>query len=173
MLYIIEINLICLFILLFILSCIWGKDRRLSMLLFGWCIIASAVCVSSDILWQIVENGKGGWTAYKPLLDYIINTFYYSFDVTAAFFWFMYAEVTMDENQDNRKRLFYFAGIPLVINVLLCLVSLKTGIYFRINEEGHYERGTLFFINTICCYLYTFAASIHALFKSFTTPLFL
>lgn len=173
MIYIVEINAICLFILLFTLSSVCSKsERQVSIRYYIMCIVSSLVCIIADIFFQIVENGPNGTLRMVPYLNFLINLVYYLFDVASGYFWFMYAEYAIDGAVKNKKILKYIAVSPLIINTLLCIISFRTGTLFFINAEGKYERGPLFIVNTAFCYIYVIFASVHALIKSFTTQIY-
>ncbi|MCR4728689.1 MAG: GGDEF domain-containing protein [Lachnospiraceae bacterium] len=173
MVYIVEINVICLFILLFTLSSVCSKaERQVSIRYFTWCVISSLVCITADILFQFLENGSSEALRSVPYLNFAINFIYYVFDVMAGYFWFMYAEYSIDGAVKNSRKLKYLVTLPMFLNTFLCALSFNTGILFVINENGRYERGSLFFVNTFFCYVYVIVASIHALIKSFKTQIY-
>ena len=173
MIYIIEVNVICLFIILFTLSSVFSKsERQVSVRYYTKCIISSGICVLMDILFQLIENSRFEVLRATPFLNFADNCIYYIFDVLAAFFWFMYAEYSIEGAVKNKKILYYIALSPVIINTLLCIITYSTGLYFYIDDAGKYVRGPLFFVNTAICYLYVIFASIHALIKSFKTQVF-
>lgn len=170
MIYIVEINLICLLILIFIYGSIRARgEKQISLSLFKWCVLFAVISVLSDIVFQLIENGGYPSLRHIPFLNYAINLIYYIAAVATAYFWFMYAEFTIDGLVKNRKWAPLIVSIPVFVNILLGILSYWNGILFYINAEGCYERGSMFFINTISCYMYTFVASAHALVRSFAT----
>ena len=159
MIYIIEVNAICLFIIIFTLSSVLSKDeRQVTMRYYIKCIVSSGICVLMDILFQLIENSSFEVLRATPFLNYLDNCIYYLFDVFASFFWFMYAEYSIDGAVKNKKVLYYIALSPVIANTFICIFTFKTGLYFYINEAGKYTRGPLFFVNTAICYVYVLVA---------------
>ena len=170
MIYVVEINIICLFILVFTLSSVCSKEeRQVSIRQFILCIVSAVICITADICFMFIESDAGAFLRNGPYVNYLVNLIYYTFDVGAAFFWFMYAEYSIDGKIKNSKLIQAVAVTPMAINMVLSIASFWTGTFFRINENNLYERGSLFFINSAICYLYIIFASVHAFIKSLRT----
>lgn len=169
MVYIVEINIICLFLLAFTFSSLYAKgERSVTNLYYKWCIVCAAVCVVTDIAFQFIESSPLLGTKGFALLNFADNLIYYVSAVATGFFWFMFAEYSIDGWAKNKKRAGALCFIPVALNLVLGVASYWTGVLFSIDSTGHYMRGSMFYINTISCYLYTVAASLHALIKSFS-----
>lgn len=169
MIYVVEINAICLFILAFTFGSLNAKgERSVSNTYYSWCIIFAAISVLTDIAFQFIESSSHLGEKGFLLLNYIDNLIYYVAAVATGYFWFMFAEFSIEGWAKNKKWAKTVCFIPVAMNLVLGVASYWTGILFSINESGHYERGSLFFINTISCYLYTVVASAHALIRSFS-----
>lgn len=169
MIYIVEINVICFFLLAFTFSSLCAKgERSITNQYYKLCIVFSTVCVVTDIAFQFIEKSPLLTTKGFLFLNFADNLVYYVSAVAAGYFWFMFAEYSIDGWTKNKRRAGAICFIPVAINFVLGVASYWTGILFSINEAGHYERGSLFYINTISCYVYTIAASLHALIKSFS-----
>jgi len=127
------------------------------------------ICIIADIGFLFIESDSGAFLRKGPYINFFVNFIYYVFDVATAFYWFMYAEYSIDGKIKNSKPLLFLAIAPMAVNMVLCIVSFWTGTLFWINENNMYERGSLFFLNSGICYIYTIFASVHAFIKSFKT----
>lgn len=169
MVYIIEINIICLFLLAFTFISLNSKgERNVSNSYYLLCIVCATISVITDIMFQFIENYIHIPTGCGVILNYTVNLIYYVAAVATGYFWFMFAEFSIEGWAKNKKWAGKVCFIPVALNLVLGIVSYWTGILFSISADGHYERGSMFYINTISCYLYTFVASVHALIKSFS-----
>ena len=93
MIYVVEINIICLFILVFTLTSVCSKEeRQVSIRHFILSIVSAVICITADICFMFIESDSGAFLRNGPYFNYLVNLIYYIFDVGAAFYWFMYAE---------------------------------------------------------------------------------
>ena len=170
MIYIIEIDCICLFTLIFILRSMRRKSGIISSTKYlyhaGYYTMAVIV---SDILSLLLSNGHLGILNNSIIFNYIINMVYYYGSVCASFMWFVHVEYTIDSVIWSKRRNILIALIPSHVSFILTLTTPLTGAFFTITSDNVYVRGPLFFINNIVCYLYAFNCCGHALVASYKT----
>lgn len=164
MVYVVEIDCICLFILCFIFINLHQKRNSLSyMKYFFYCVICTMSAIFSDILSLLVESDCLGFLSRSIPFNYAINVIYYSATILATYFWFLNCAHTANHMKWTKK---YFAPISSVIAdicIILIFISVHTGWFFTIAENNTYERGPFFFVNNIGCYIYAVAACAHSL----------
>ena len=64
----------------------------------------------------------------------------------------------------NKKRI-GFLTVPLFFNILMCVLSYKTGLIFFVDAQNHYSRGNLFLMPTIISMFY-YALFLKAIIKN-------
>ena len=166
MIYIIEIDCICLFALFFVLGSMRKKSTIMSKYLY-YAALCTMLAISMDILSLLIENEKLGILNHVIAFNYFINIIYYIAAVLATFLWFMNVEYTIDSVFWSKKRHILAALIPCFICAILAISSIFTGVYFYIDSNNIYHRGPHFIINNLVCYLYAFFCCGHALYASF------
>ena len=164
MVYIIEIDCICLFALLFVTRNM-RKKRNLvaSSSYFYWSAYFTMLVISMDILSLLLENKKLGFLNGCIAFNYIINIVYYVGAVCATFYWFMNTGYLINSVLWSKRKYKLLALIPAYVCIVFAILSIFKGYYFYIDESNIYHRGPLFFINNIICYIYAMAACVHAL----------
>ena len=163
MIYIIEIDCICLFTLIFILK----SMRKQSSILASSKYLYHAgfytlLVITADMLSVVLENKQLGFLNHSIIFNYLINMAYYLGAICASFMWFMHVEYTIDSVFWSKKKHILIALIPCYISVLLTFASPFTGVFFSISPDNTYVRGPLFFLNNIICYIYAFICCGHA-----------
>ena len=166
MIYIIEIDCICLFALFFVIGSMRRKSNITTKYLF-YAALCSMIAIGMDILSLLLEGDLLGPLSKSFVLNYFINVIYYSSSVTATFLWFLNVEYTIDSVFWSKRRNIFGAQIPALISIFLAASSIFTHLYFYIDESNIYHRGQYFFINHVVCYLYAFVCCGHALWTSF------
>ncbi len=73
------------------------------------------------------------------------SLFYLATTVVGYFFWRYVTSLLHVTEKKWIKRCTALMGICLIIALVMRVVNLFTGIYFTVNRDGVYERGTLFF----------------------------
>ena len=66
-----------------------------------------------------------------------------------AYFFLLYADYELYPDTQRFKNRVKFQCIPVVINFVLAVSSFWNGVYFIINENNSYERGSLFYVPVV------------------------
>lgn len=164
MIYIVEIDCICLFALIFVARSM-RKKRNLGsasnyFYLSGY---FTMLVIAMDIFSLLLEAGALGFLSNSIAFNYLINIIYYVAAVCATYYWFMNTGYVINSSFWGRKRNMFLAMIPVFFSVVLSLLSIWQGYYFYIDEANKYHRGSLFFVNNVICYVYAFLSCIIAL----------
>ncbi len=164
MIYIVEIDCICLFALIFVAKSM-RKKRNLgsaSNYFYLSCYFTMLV-ITMDIFSLLLESGTLGFLSNSIAFNYLINIIYYVAAACATYYWFMNTGYVINSTFWGRKRNMFLAMIPVFFSVVLSLLSIWKGYYFYIDEANKYHRGSLFFVNNVICYVYAFLSCIIAL----------
>ena len=164
MIYIVEIDCICLFALIFVAHSM-RKKRNLgySCNFFYLSGYFTMLVISMDILSLLVEAHKLGFLSRSIAFNYLINIIYYVAAVCATYYWFMNTGYVVNSTFWGKRRNGFLAMVPVGICIALSLLSIWKGYYFYIDEANKYHRGSLFFVNNLLCYAYAMASCIIAL----------
>ena len=92
----------------------------------------------------------------------IINSLYFLCCACATYSWFLYAELTADENALDDRTYMHVAQVPIALLVLLQILSLFNGCVFWFDENMVYHRGPLFYVQCLLAYGYLIVAAIHS-----------
>jgi len=170
MIYIIEIDCICLVALIFVLGSMKRKQSIMSVSRYlFYAGHFTMLVIVMDILSLLLEGKALGPLNSSIALNYIINILYYVGSVTASYLWFMNVEYTIDSVFWSKKVPRFFAQIPGYVSLILSVSSIFNGAYFSVDKNNVYHRGDYFYINIIICYVYAVFCCLHAFIASFKT----
>ena len=168
MIYIIEIDCICLFALIFVLGNMHRKRSIMSASKYLYYAgYFTMLVIVMDILSLLLENQKLGPLNESILFNYVINNIFYVGSVTASYLWFMNVEYTIDSIFWSKLKHRLIAQIPGYICVVLTVINFFNGMYFTIDQNNKYHRGDFFYINNIICFVYAIFCCTHAFYASF------
>lgn len=89
---------------------------------------------------------------YIQILLNFTSFLLYSFGVLIAFTWVLFVRHHIFKNKYLVKKHLWFLVIPVIINTLVSFISMFSNIFFIINENNMYERGTYYLINFMINY---------------------
>lgn len=160
----IEINVICI-LLCVIVNFMVGGDLRnqREVLVFRAMTIVYMFMLAIDCFTQLTFRQV---ISVDPLLLGITYALHMSGLSLMAFLWLQFMEFEIDAEISRSKTFWAVFGIPLIVNLILIFTSIKTGLLFRINENGVYERGPYFSIQMYVSYFYFLVAAMHAVFEA-------
>jgi len=112
----------------------------------------------NTLLWFI--DGKAG--VLELSLNNYLNFIYHLIIPLSATLWLYYVDyhIFADENRLKRRSLYY--SIPILLNAIFVLYSLKSGLIYYINAHNEYVRGYGFSLNYVLLYgvvMYTWVLS--------------
>lgn len=125
-------------------------------------IIAFWVVLVTDIFWAFTE---GQIITPAKLLNATVNGISISAVTVGCYYWFDYVVNRANYISFDSKFKQILIKVPLYLTIFLNLISIFTEWVFRIDENGHYTYGPLFFVQVIGTYLYLLAATLIALLK--------
>lgn len=99
-------------------------------------VVTMALLVLEALSWMV--NGKEGW--YYTQLNYIINFIFLLINPLPSILWINYLDLRINNSMERlKKRGFYL--LPLALNLVQMLYSLKSGFVFSIQPGNLYARG--------------------------------
>lgn len=142
--------------------------RTSSRKIFGALILANIILLSLEMLLNIFTGIET--PAARALLPVIVLIFYILNPVPEAL-WVIYlnAIIRKDKRRENWL-LIILVSIPLLINAFFSLISLHSGLLFRIDAQNTYHRGPWFSILILSCYSYLFYNMILIIIKRRSIP---
>lgn len=138
--YYVEVNLICIFLLLLFGNLLFHKIREQSSarMIFDCIMITAVFFCLSDMIAGIFR-GRMFYGA-RTILD-LSNWLYYETLAIISCLWFFYVLMKLNYNHIlTRKRVLLFS-LPLFIYSLVALINFFNGFMFSINEQNLYVRG--------------------------------
>ncbi|WP_042351410.1 GGDEF domain-containing protein [Bacillus massiliigorillae] len=121
-----------------------------------------AIFVFDSGMWFI----DGKTFTYAKAINYITTTIYLILNPVTCFFWLLYGKHKLSaETKFTIKHLQLYL-IPVIINTILVIASIKTGWIFYIDEMNIYHRGDLMNFTAILPFSYFFIMSYIVLKQS-------
>jgi len=157
----VDINIFA-FILLTILliSVKRNADKHLfsTKIFMAMLYVNASLLLLNTVLWFL----DGKMSVLEFSLNNYLNFIYHLIIPLSATLWLYYVDyhIFADENRLKKRSLYY--SIPLLINAVLVLYSLKYGLLYYFNAQNVYVRGSGFAINYILTYgvvIYTWVLS--------------
>ncbi len=147
-----EINVFAILIIgMIFLKLISMKNKPREFTLYVMLLVGAALFFSMDALWALIDSGYIG-AGYT--VRYLVNLLYFIFAGIMPFIWLVYT-VRSGANQRFGKRwITLLIALPLVIFLGLVLTNHMGNWIFYIDEDGRYNRGSLYFLQPICSYGY-------------------
>lgn len=162
--YYIQINVICMILLLGILSILTGKKNFLPAQRVAFrrlIILALLICISDMGAWMC--QGKNFPVARG--LTIVFNMIYF-FSVTATCYaWLSYVNICLEKTAELKNRTArVLEAAPMWAMTLVMLLTPFTGFLFRINDQAMYERGPGIIVHWIVSWMYLMLATCKTLY---------
>ena len=110
--------------------------------------IAAMICDMVQVMYD------GTTFSYSNIIGNVTIFLYYVLHCMVAFVFTLYVDYEIYPDTERFKRRFRFYCIPVVINIGLSISSFWNGIYFVINENNSYERGSIFYVPLLISFGY-------------------
>ena len=159
-----EINLVSVILVGIILYKTQGISKMVAQRNFSMAIFAQLAFFISDTVYVMM---KCGVLPYRPWLVILMKEIYFMATTLVCFFWFLYFEYIQDSPFVKSRKRILISSTMVWVMALLLLVNLFTGIFFYVDADGVYRRGTAFVMQYIISYsfvLVTCARAIRGLF---------
>lgn len=127
-------------------------------------VIFAAVSNMLDFAWNLSVTDKWMLPAWSR---YIINFLYFTSLGSSSCCWLIYTDVVQNSRALQNKKVHILYVIPLLALAALLTLNMFNGCLFRIDENGVYTRGPLFYAQHILSYGYAICASIKSFISAF------
>lgn len=158
--YYIEVNVICIIILLLIwqqLSQNFGQFSTARMIFSRMLWVAVLLCVSDLI--ASAFNGQV-FPGARAILQ-ISNLIFYEGLTVISYLWMLYVFVKLNRVSDNDVKIFRLSAIPLVLFTLLALTNHRTSIFFTLDEHNVYARNFGIYIHWAVTWMYLIIPTLY------------
>lgn len=113
-----------------------------------WVDIITMICDLIQVLYD------GTMYRYSSIIENVTIFLYYVLHCSVAFIFGLYVDYELYPDTERFKKKVPFYCIPMVVNLIMCIVSFWNGFYFVIDENNSYVRGTLFYLPIVISFGY-------------------
>ncbi len=144
----------------------WNIGTEHEILELRRMIYSYLIFLGTDIIWAFME----GNLLYLPVwLNGLASALCVMAVTCGCYFWFKYIEARLRFDSPSRKLMDRMLIIPLLLIMATDLLSVRTGWFFIIDEENHYQNLPLFNIQSAVNYLYLLLSTGYAAYKAVKT----
>ena len=161
-----EINLVSIALVSIILYKTNGLSKMVAQRNFALSIAAEIVFFATDTLFVMINEGIISFNLgfiNNDTVRFACKELYFFASSAMCYFWFIYFELVRDAAFFRKKKNIRLTSTALWIFFLLLFANIFTGFLFRIDENGRYVRGSLFFIAYLFSYIYVAVACIRTI----------
>ncbi len=156
-------NTFALIVLLIMFFNATGKYRRFRLTdqtLFQWMLITNMLILLFDAgTW--VLNGTTFYGA--RVLNIFCTASFYILDPVMSLLYIIYCDIKLGVPIAKRRRLMVWYSLPVLINLVLSLLSIRYGILFRIGADNTYTRAPFLWLSFVLSYLLLGVALVRVL----------
>ncbi len=158
---------ICLFVVFILyMRIVTGVARSEKRDLYVDIMIIGIVYLATDVVWGIIYDNL---LPIPITLHPFIYAAYYSGSAILSYRWFVYVEFMQDSIFYRNPVVKQIAKIPMYIVVFVSFLSIWTGMFFYIDEQGVYCRGEWYVAQLIMTYGYIIFSAIKVTIRMFVT----
>lgn len=131
-------------------------NQQMNRVLFRYTVYGTMAALALDILWLLID---GRLFPGAILINQLVNALFLGSGVILGGIWYLYVLETLGYVITRTVKALVLT--PGAVMTVLNLISIKTGWIFRITSENLYERGPLFWLQTIAALGMLFASLVH------------
>ena len=162
--YYLEVNIICIVILLMIMEKIHDENKTLRTFNTYKKLLISIIVFSTFDL--IAGVFKGTMFPISKIILLISNTLYFFFGILNAYYFNEYLGIRTEFIKDNKRKV--IRVLPVIIVSVLLILNLLFKNLFYLDEYNLYQRGGMLFLYYVILYSY-FISVIINLFSTWKT----
>lgn len=157
--YYVEVNLICIFLLMLFGNLLFHKlkDQSSARIIFDCIIIFAIIFCLCDMIAGIFR-GRMFYGARAIII--LSNWLYYEALAIICCLWFFYILMKLNYNYTLSKRKVVLFSLPLVVYTLVSFTNFFNGFMFSINEQNLYVRGQGVIFHWIITWGYLVASTL-------------
>ena len=161
---------ICLFVVFILyMRIITGMARSEKRDLYVDILIIGMIYLATDMVWGIIYDDL---LPIPIALHPIIYAIYYSGSAILSYRWFVYVEFMQDSIFYRNPMIKQAIKIPMYFVIGVSFLSIWTGHFFFVNEDGAYVRGDWYVIQLILTYGYIVFSALKVTIRMFFTKEF-
>ncbi len=129
-------------------------------------MITGMFYITTDMFWGFI------YSDLMPIsipMQKVIYALFYASSGFLTYQWFEFVEYMQNSSFHKNPTLKYLSKIPMLFVVTISLLSIWTGSFFFIDENGQYNRGELFVLQLVLTYGYILFAETKVLFHMLRT----
>ena len=163
MLIYIEVNLLCVLMLLYILHHLESSiEQHAVNLAFKHVVISVITILMDDCLW-VSFNGQSGSAAHYA--SEFILALYLFLEGVITYYWLEYTEARLKLAKGRSRKTKLLLQLPLAVLFILAYTSPWNGWMFYYDESNVYHRGSLFFLQFLFPVFYAGLSAAEVLFS--------
>lgn len=129
----------------------YNNPYLLEQKLFRALLTTNACIIVLDILMWLLD-GKPGYLSRNAY--FIVTACYYALNPLICAVWCFYADYHIYKSEKHLKKILIPMLIPLCVNLTLSILSIFYNIFFYIDQNNLYHRGTLFYLMSAISFFY-------------------
>lgn len=155
-----EINFVGIAILLLLLlnmRLYTSKELPIDQKIFRFLMVVTILIFIFDSGMWLAE---GRATQIFMAVNYCSTLCYYILNPLICFVWLVYTDFKVFESRSGLCCRMRFYVIPVLFSSVISVMSVATGWFFQINDQGTYSRGPLFWLMALIALLYLAASFV-------------
>lgn len=129
-------------------------------------MIIGMVYLAADVMWGVVYDNL---LPVPVVLQKLLYSIYYSSSAILSYRWFIYVEYMQESVFYKNQVVRTISKLPMIFVVVISALSMWTGQYFYISEQGAYCRGEWYISQLVFTYGYILFAAGKLALKMLST----
>ena len=169
MLYSIVSGICLLVMIILYMRIVTGVARSEKRDLYVDIMVIGMIYLALDVIWGIIYDNL---LPIPLVIQPVIYAAYYSASAVLSYRWFAYVEYMQDSVFYRNRLVSQLVKIPMYAVVAISVVSIWTGYFFYIDENGTYFRGDWYVPQLVMTYGYIVFSAIKVMGRLFFTKSF-
>lgn len=144
-----ELNVVCVVILLVLARKLRMSSKSIEQTYLSLLLAVLSMMFLFDALWVVINGNP----VFPPILNYIVNTVFFTTTAIAPYFAACYLRITLT-NTTFSMREHFILQIPALIILMLSASSVSNGLIFTVSADNVYARGPLYYFQFLIPLLY-------------------
>ena len=166
MLYSVVSGICLLVVFVLYMRIITGMPRSEKRDLYVDILVIGIIYLATDVVWGIIYDSL---LPIPIVLHPIIYAIYYSASAILSYRWFAYVEFMQESIFYRHSVINQLVKIPMCFVIIVSVLSMWTGHFFLINENGAYVRGDWYVVQLFLTYGYIVFSALKVTIRMFFT----
>ncbi len=152
-------DMLCMFVLLGVALVATGYGyKEKTNLIITWNLLCQGIYFIFDFARLAVDGRMGVPIA----VDYIINIAYLLMGVICGYSWFVLVELLLNKAIFDKRPFHLYSSIPIFLTIVLLVITIPTGILFRIDENHKVVEGGMLHVAYVVAAMYLVVSLVEA-----------